>query len=80
MPQGVYAVQTSVSNREQIIVKLANAVSSLNEHKDVTGMLYGIAMLSDTTIFMCDLFTTNENTATASRAQGTSSVTFYKIG
>lgn len=79
LPQGVYAVQTSVSNRDQIIVKLAHTVSSLNEHKDVTGIQYGIAMLSDATISMCDLFTTDENTATASRAQGTSSVTFYKI-
>lgn len=80
LPQGVYAVQTSVSNREQIIVKLANAVSSLNEHKDVTGIQYGIAMMSDATMSMCDLFTTADNTATVSRAQGTSSVTFYKIG
>lgn len=80
LPQGVYAVQTSVSNREQIIVKLANAVSSLNEHKDVTGIQYGIAMLSEATMPMCDLFTTEDNTATVSRAQGTSSVTFYKIG
>lgn len=80
LPQGVYVVQTSVSNREQIIVKLANAVSSLNEHKDVTGIQYGIARLSDATMSMCDLFTTDDNTATVSRAQGTSSVTFYKIG
>lgn len=80
LPEGVYAVQTSVSDRETIIVKLANAVSSLNAHKDVTDIKYGIARLSDATNFyMCDLFTTSDNTATASKAQGTSSVTFYKI-
>lgn len=80
LPRGVYSVQTNVSNREQIIVKLANAVSSLNEHKDVTGILYGIALLSNNTAYMCDLFTTNDNTATATKVQGTSNVTFYKIG
>lgn len=79
LPQGVYAVQTSVSGREQIIVKLSGGVRSLSEHKDVTGINYGIAMLSDITMYMCDLFTTDQNTATAARAQGTSSVTFYKI-
>lgn len=80
LPQGVYAVQTSVSGREQIIVKLANEVSSLSEHKDVTGILYGIALLPDSTMYMRDLFTTDNNTATASKVQGTSNVTFYKIG
>lgn len=80
LPQGVYAVQTNVSDREQIIVKLSGGVSSLNAHKDVTDIAYGIAMLSDATNFyMCDLFTTDQNTATATKAQGTSSVTFYKI-
>lgn len=80
LPQGVYAVQTNVSEREQILVKLSGEVRSLSDHKDVTGIVYGIAMLSDQTMYMCDVFATDQNTATALKAQGTSSVTFYKIG
>ena len=79
LPQGVYAVQTNVSGREQITVKLAHAVDSLNEHKSVTDIKYGITLAPGLTMYMCDLFTTNQNTATATRVQGTSSVTFYKI-
>ena len=79
LPQGVYAVHTNASNREQIIVKLANVANSLSEHKSVTSITYGIALLPDESIHMCDVFITDENTATASKAQGTSSVTFYKI-
>lgn len=77
---GVYAVQTSTSGREQIIVKLNNDVESLYAHKSVTGIKYGIAMLPDATNFyLHDVFVTSDNTATASKVQGTSSVTFYKI-
>lgn len=77
---GVYAVQISTSGREQIIVKLNNDVESLYAHKHVTNIKYGIALLSDATNFYeCDVFLTGDNTATASKVQGTSSVTFYKI-
>lgn len=79
LPRGVYAVQTNVSGREQIIVKLTQGANSLREHKSVTPITYGIAMLSDASIYPCDLFITDQNTATASKAQGTSNVTFYKI-
>lgn len=83
LSKGVYAVKTDVSGREQITVKFSNntAVDSLAEHKTVTDMLYGITLAPGMTIQTHDLFVLSEDcTATASRAQGTSSVTFYKIG
>ena len=79
---GVYAVKTDVSGREQITVHFSDntAVESLAEHKSVTDMIYGVAMLPDATIRMYDLFVlSGDCTATASKVQGTSSVTFYKI-
>lgn len=80
LPTGVYAVQTSVSGREQIVVKLSTNVESLNAHKNVANITYGIALTAGGgTPVLCDLFTTSENTAKATRVQGTSSVTFYKI-
>lgn len=82
LPQGVYAVQTSASGREAIIVKFVQGtgVESLQAHKYVTDIMYGSAMLPDAVNFYnFDLFITDDNTATASKAQGTSSVTFYKI-
>lgn len=80
LPAGVYAVQTSVSGREQIIVKLNHDVESLYAHKHVTDITYGIALLSDATSFyLYDVFVTGLNTAKAATVQGTASVTFYKI-
>ena len=82
LSKGVYAVKTDVSGREQIAVKFSNntVVDSLAEHKSVTNMQYGIVLAPGTTIQMDDLFIlSNDCTATALKAQGTSSVTFYKI-
>lgn len=79
LPEGVYAVQTNISGREQITVKLAYGVNSLQEHKSVTDIKYGISLAPGSAVYMCDLFTTDQNTVTATRVQGTSSVTFYKI-
>lgn len=79
---GVYAVKTDISGREQITVHFSDntVVESLAEHRSVTDMIYGVAMLPDATIRMYDLFVlVNKCTATASKVQGTSSVTFYKI-
>lgn len=81
LPQGVYAVQTNISGREQILVKMSMSIESLVEHKEVAGKTYGIALTAGggNNTVMYDLFVTDVNTATAARVQGTSSVTFYKI-
>lgn len=82
LPAGVYAVQTSVSGREQILVKFnsGTGVESLCAHQSVSDVVYGITMTVQDHLYMNDCFVLNsKGTATATRAQGTSSVTFYKI-
>lgn len=82
LPVDVYAVSTSASNREQILVKFNNdtSVESLCAHQSVSDVVYGIAMIAQDHFYMTDLFVLcSEGTVTATRVQGTSSVTFYKI-
>ena len=82
LPQGVYVVQTSVSGREQITVKFNNSTSieSLCAHTSVSDVVYGITLTVQDHLYMTDLFVLRSTgTATATKVQGTSSVTFYKI-
>lgn len=82
LPQGVYAVQTSVSGREQIIVKFdgITSIQSLCAHASVSDVTYGGASIVQDHFYNADcIVLAQSHTVTASRAQGTSSVTFYKI-
>ena len=82
LPQGVYAVQTSVSGREQIIVKFdgITSIESLCAHASVSDVTYGGAAIVQNHFYNTDcIVLPQSHTFTASRVQGTSSVTFYKI-
>lgn len=82
LPQGVYAVQTNVSDREQIIVKFdgITSIQSLCAHASVLDVTYGAAPVVQDHFYNTDcIVLAQSNTAKAQRAQGASSVTFYKI-
>lgn len=82
LPQGVYAVQTSASGREQIIVKFdgITSIQSLCAHASVLDVKYGAAAIAEDHFYNTDcIVLPQSNTAKTQRVQGTSSVTFYKI-
>lgn len=83
LPVGVYAVQTSTSGREQIIVKFNSttiSVQSLCVHKNAPDVKYGVSLTPDNNIHLTDCIVLEQpGTATAQRVQGTACVTFYKI-
>lgn len=82
LPAGVYAVRTSISDRQQIIVRFdgITSVESLCAHKNLPEINYGMTTTVDSNRYINDLIVLEQdNTANAVRARGTSSVTFYKI-
>lgn len=82
LPPGVYAVQTNVSDREQIIVKFdgITSIQSLCAHASVLDVTYGAALIVQDHFYNTDCIVLQQsNTVKTQRVQGTSSVTFYKI-
>lgn len=82
LPQGVYAVQTNVSDREQIIVKFdgITSIESLCAHASVLDVTYGVDAIVQNHFYNTDCIVLHQsNTAKTQRVQGTANVTFYKI-